>query len=62
MPATQKTETDDNEANSGTNTAEQETDPENEIVSESNKSRFTFTKPNKTEPNFEFSANPTGDQ
>ncbi len=62
IQSTQKTGTDGNEANAGTNTAEQETDPENEIVSESNKSRFTFTKPNKTEPNFEFSANPTGDQ
>jgi len=68
MPATQKTGTDGNEANAGTVQSEPEPEPEqeNEIVSESNKSRFTFTKPNKTEPNFEsnfeFSANPTGDQ
>jgi hypothetical protein len=57
MVAAQKTGTDGNEANAGTVQSEPEPEPEqeNEIVSESNKSRFTFTKPNKTEPNFEFS-------
>jgi hypothetical protein len=46
IQSTQKTETDGNEANSGTNTADDIAD---------NESRFTFSRPDPSEPEFQFS-------